>query len=222
MYNLWLSLSLRVKEGTDNVPNSNFQNVTSPNETSGTDSITVTKAVYQEVRKIMPETELPCVAPVPQNQENIGYILLGFKSLDKNFSQVMLDTWKDWTGARYIYMYLPDDLGLRRISLYHRQYPTDDINIFMYLVLVECHGITTDEKMVQLIDFAQRMRLERLTGYISVYAGDKFGSSNSSPSLFESTKINDLDFVLSDRKNLIIPGDIFSIESFDRDSRFQH
>ena len=45
-------------------------------------------AVYQEVRKIMPETELPCVAPVPQNQENIGYILLGFKSLDKNFSQV--------------------------------------------------------------------------------------------------------------------------------------
>lgn len=84
----------------------------------------------------------------------------------------MLDTWKDWTGARYIYMYLPDDLGLRRISFYHRQLP-DDLDLFMYLVIVECHGITNKDKQIRLLDFAQRMRLERMTGYISVYAGEK-------------------------------------------------
>lgn len=44
--------------------------------------------VYQEVRAIVPETELPRVAPIPQAQHNIGYMLLGFKSLDRNFSQV--------------------------------------------------------------------------------------------------------------------------------------
>lgn len=63
----------------------------------------------------------------------------------------MVDTWKDWTGARYIYMYLPDDLGLRRITFYHRQQP-DDLDFFMYLVVVECHGITSREKQVHFSD----------------------------------------------------------------------
>lgn len=67
----------------------------------------------------------------------------------------MLDTWKDWTGARYIYMYLPDDLGLRRISFFHRQLP-DDLNLFMYLVLVECHGITNKDKEVSTFSAVTR------------------------------------------------------------------
>lgn len=67
----------------------------------------------------------------------------------------MLDTWKDWTGARYIYMYLPDDLGLRRITFYHRQLP-DDLDLFMYLVLVECHGITNKDKQVSIINLLKR------------------------------------------------------------------
>lgn len=47
--------------------------------------------IYQEVRNIVPETELPEVVSYPQEQRNIGYILLGFKSLDRNFSQVSKD-----------------------------------------------------------------------------------------------------------------------------------
>lgn len=44
------------------------------------------------------------------------------------------DTWKDWTGARHIYLFLPDVLGLERISLYRRLEP-DHMQLFKYLVL---------------------------------------------------------------------------------------
>ncbi|XP_066907868.1 uncharacterized protein [Halyomorpha halys] len=124
------------------------------------------QGVYREVRNICPEGDILTIDTVlPQH---VGYILLGFKSIDRNFSQVMVDSWKDWTGARYIYMYLPDELGLSRISFYTREAP-DSLNMFMYLVLVECRGVTTRERQMKLLDFAQRMRVERMSGYISVY-----------------------------------------------------
>lgn len=66
------------------------------------------------------------------------------------FFQVMVDSWKDWTGARHIYMYLPDELGLSRISFYHREAP-NSLNMFLYLVLVECHAITTAERQVKYL-----------------------------------------------------------------------
>ncbi|XP_014253897.1 uncharacterized protein LOC106669125 isoform X2 [Cimex lectularius] len=124
------------------------------------------QGVYREVRSICPEGEHHRTETVlPQH---VGYILLGFKSIDKNFSQVMVDSWKDWTGARYIYMYLPDELGLTRITFYTREAP-DSLNMFMYVVLVECRNISTRERQMRLLDFAQRMRVERMSGYISVY-----------------------------------------------------
>uniref|UniRef100_A0A1B6D5Y4 DUF7153 domain-containing protein n=1 Tax=Clastoptera arizonana TaxID=38151 RepID=A0A1B6D5Y4_9HEMI len=124
------------------------------------------QGVYREVRSIRPEN-ITKNGNVVQPQ-HIGYIVLGFKSLDKNFNQVMVDSWKDWTGARYIYMYLPDELGLTRISFYHREAP-DSLNMFMYIVLVECQGIVTKEHQLRLLDFAQRIRVERMSGFVSVY-----------------------------------------------------
>ncbi|RZF42323.1 hypothetical protein LSTR_LSTR003941 [Laodelphax striatellus] len=127
------------------------------------------QGVYREVRSIKPEgCQMQNGGSHVIPSAHIGYILLGFKSLDKNFDQVMVDSWKDWTGARHIYMYLPDDLGLARISFYHREAP-DSLNMFMYLVLVECHNITNRDRQIRLLDFAQRMRVERMSGYISVY-----------------------------------------------------
>ncbi|XP_039281899.1 uncharacterized protein LOC111051408 isoform X1 [Nilaparvata lugens] len=127
------------------------------------------QGVYREVRSIKPEgCQIQNGGSHVIPSAHIGYILLGFKSLDKNFDQVMVDSWKDWTGARHIYMYLPDELGLARISFYHREAP-DSLNMFMYLVLVECHNITNRERQIRLLDFAQRMRVERMSGYISVY-----------------------------------------------------
>ncbi|KAL1122508.1 hypothetical protein AAG570_002839, partial [Ranatra chinensis] len=124
------------------------------------------QGVYREVRSICPEDDLNSIDTI--SQDHVGYIILGFKSIDKNFSQVMVDSWKDWTGARYIYMYLPDELGLSRIRFYTREAP-DSLNMFMYVVLVECRGITSLERQMRLLDFAQRMRVERMSGYISVY-----------------------------------------------------
>ncbi|XP_026688147.1 uncharacterized protein LOC113472557, partial [Diaphorina citri] len=123
--------------------------------------------VYREVRCITPEDQLTSWSvPSPHHK---GYIMLGFKSLDNSFNKVMVDSWKDWTGARYIYMYLPDELGLSKITFYHREAP-DSLDMFMYIVLVECNCITTPERQMLLLDFAQRMRVERMSGYVSVYA----------------------------------------------------
>jgi hypothetical protein len=58
----------------------------------------------------------------------------------------MVDTWKDWTGARSIYFHLPDELGLSRISFYHRETP-EDLQLFMYIVMVECRCTGTPEKV---------------------------------------------------------------------------
>nr|CAD7443807.1 unnamed protein product [Timema bartmani] len=81
---------------------------------------------------------------------------------------VMVDTWKDWSGARHIYMYLPDDLGLSRVTLFHRESP-DTMSLFKYIVLVECRNVVTTQQQGQLLDFVQRLRVERITGYISLY-----------------------------------------------------
>jgi hypothetical protein len=81
----------------------------------------------------------------------------------------MVDSWKDWTGARSIYLNLPDELGLSRISFFHRETPEDQ-RLFMYVVLVECRGAGTPERACRLLDFTQRLRVERMAGYVSVYA----------------------------------------------------
>jgi len=80
----------------------------------------------------------------------------------------MVDSWKDWTGARSIYLNLPDELGLSRISFFHRETP-EDVRLFMYVVLVECRA-GTPERACRLLDFTQRLRVERMAGYVSVYA----------------------------------------------------
>ncbi|XP_021935083.1 uncharacterized protein LOC110837362 isoform X2 [Zootermopsis nevadensis] len=134
------------------------------------------QGLYREVRSIIPETEL-----LSSSQHNhVAYMLLSFKTLERNFSQVMLDTWKDWTGARHIYMNLPDKLGLTRISFYHREAPPS-LSPFTYLVLAECRGITSKEHQIQLLDFAQRMRVERMSGSISVYSSEPLSRSQLEP-----------------------------------------
>ncbi|XP_054258112.1 uncharacterized protein LOC128983015 [Macrosteles quadrilineatus] len=125
------------------------------------------QGVYREVRSIRPEGVI--LNGHRSSVESTAYIVMGFKSLDKNFSQnVMVDSWKEWTGARNIYMNLPDELGLSRISFYHREAP-DSLNMFLYVVLVECTSVDTIEHQMKLIDFAQRLRAERMTACVTVY-----------------------------------------------------
>ena len=55
-----------------------------------------------------------------------------------------------------------------RIVFYHRVSPANDLDLFMYIVLVECWNVTP-KNLIHVLDFVQRMRVERLNGYISLY-----------------------------------------------------
>lgn len=155
--------------------------------TLGSDFI-LHQGLYREVRSIIPETEFLSLSP----HHHVAYMLIGFKNLERSLSQVMVDTWKDWTGARHIYFNLPDELGLTRISFYHREAP-DNLSLFMYIVLVECRGITSKEHQVQLMDFAQRIRVERITGSVSVYSSQPLsGSLATSPHYIASNSVGDV------------------------------
>lgn len=117
-------------------------------------------SLYKEVRHIEPETE--------DNLDyrlNTFYIILGFKTVD---TQAVLDSWKDWTGARYIYINFPDQLNLRKIKLYRKE-NSEHVSLFNYVVIVECDGANSKEKQTILLDFVQRLRAERTSNFCSVY-----------------------------------------------------
>lgn len=66
-----------------------------------------------------------------------------------------------------------------RIVFYHRVSPANALDLFTYLVLVECWNVTPGN-LIRALDFVQRMRVERLNGYISIYRdlGLEEGDSN--------------------------------------------
>lgn len=67
-----------------------------------------------------------------------------------SYFQALLESWRDWTGARHIYINFPDQLNLIKITLYHNQ-TVEDVNLFTYIVVVKCDGVTTKEKEVRII-----------------------------------------------------------------------
>ncbi|XP_065212425.1 uncharacterized protein LOC135840039 [Planococcus citri] len=100
--------------------------------------------------------------------QNVHYIILGFKTTDVKYNQALLESWRDWTGARHIYINFPEQLNLIKITLYHKQ-TIEDVNLFSYIVVVKCDGITTKEKETILLDFVQRFRAEMTSNFVSVY-----------------------------------------------------
>ena len=47
-----------------------------------------------------------------------AFIVLGFKTLDTTFSEVLEATWRDWTGARAIYLRLHNQFDLSKYVLW--------------------------------------------------------------------------------------------------------
>ncbi|KAK3923651.1 FYVE and coiled-coil domain-containing protein 1 [Frankliniella fusca] len=137
---------------------------------------------YQEVRCIAPEGAELAAPPLDAPGPARDYLLLGFKGVDESFGQVLEDSWKDWTGARHIYLFLPDVLGLERISLYRRIEP-DSMQLFKYLVLARLGPAPDDgpasKAQELLLDYAQRLRVHRISAYLSVYRSEPSGSSSS-------------------------------------------
>jgi len=122
----------------------------------------VLQGMYEEVRRIEPVTGRL------DNHLPRSYIVLGFKSLEWSISSVLEKTWRDWTGARSIYMNLHSEFDLVNIIFYHRLVPKCQLELFMYVVVVELAGVTSDN-LLRLLDFVQRTRVERMNGYISLY-----------------------------------------------------
>ena len=66
--------------------------------------------LYEELRRIEPD-----FAFCPRdNVDQRAFIVLGFKTLDTTFSEVLEATWRDWTGARAIYLRLHNQFDLSK------------------------------------------------------------------------------------------------------------
>lgn len=68
---------------------------------------------------------------------------------------------------------------------YHRVSPANDLDLFMYIVLVECWNVVP-ANLINILDFVQRMRVERLNGYISLYRDLGGGAADEADSNYHS------------------------------------
>ncbi|CAN7993537.1 unnamed protein product [Ixodes pacificus] len=142
------------------------------------DHFALQQGIYEEIRQHVLDDQKHYTRP---NERSTAYILAGFKVLDGTFRDVMEDNWKDWTGARSLYINLNPEFGLHRFSLFRRTCPSADFATFSYVMLVECRSVSADNA-VGLLDFVQRFRSHRMSGYLSVYAVRHLGLESYSSS----------------------------------------
>ena len=113
---------------------------------------------------------------------------MGVFNLDPGYAYGIERSWRDLTGARTIYHHLYNQHDLCRILFLERTNKTPDIgkyqlansstkigeifsilsDLFAYLVLVECRCVNSRNRQ-KMLDFVQRMRVERINMYISIY-----------------------------------------------------
>ncbi|CAG2100290.1 unnamed protein product [Medioppia subpectinata] len=98
---------------------------------------------------------------------NCAQIFVGFKTVDKTFNTLLEENWKDWTGARNLYLNLSSDFGLLKICLM-RGIDVNNLDAFMYILIAYCTHIN-DKNRILLLDFVDRFRLQRLSCYLTVY-----------------------------------------------------
>lgn len=125
------------------------------------------QGLYTEVKYSSPPSILRTASSKDDPGHHKAFIFMGFKRLENYFDEVLEDNWKDWTSARYIFMNLSDEFGLKRLSFYRKMAPRDP-DMFMYIMTVECVSVTA-RNQIRLLDFVQRFRVEKLKGYLSVY-----------------------------------------------------
>jgi len=120
--------------------------------------------IFRERQRIEPE-----YAWCPRsNLEERAFILVGVFNLDPGYAYGLETSWRDFTGARTIYHHLHNEHDLCRILFLERTNKSIDIEVFAYLVLVECRCVNAKNRQ-KILDFVQRMRVERINLYISIY-----------------------------------------------------
>ncbi|GFY30684.1 uncharacterized protein TNCV_3118441 [Trichonephila clavipes] len=110
-------------------------------------------------------------------QEDVAYIFMGFRSVDLTYNENLESAWKDWTGARLVNSCLRKEFHISRYSFFHRIQPQDP-ELFMYILMVECHNVKTTN-VNYLLDFVQKLRVERVFGYLTVYRKEALASTSA-------------------------------------------
>ena len=104
-------------------------------------------------------------APPPENQASI---IMGFHDVSSpSFGCMMESRWKQWTGARNMYLNLPDDFCLDSIRFY-RRVGTGSEPSFRYLVIATCDNVHQGN-LDRMMDFVHRLRINQLGSYVSIY-----------------------------------------------------
>lgn len=128
----------------------------------------IVSGVYRELKRVIPP-DAWIHSHEPSSPPAKTWLFIGYKSLEKTLDPTLLTTWKEWTGARHIYLNLRHDFDIQRISFYSRVSPLDNIDLFMYLVIMEI-GNVNERNVMWLLDFIQRIRVQRISGFLTLYS----------------------------------------------------
>ncbi|GBM16816.1 hypothetical protein AVEN_9400-1 [Araneus ventricosus] len=113
----------------------------------------------------------------PAFKDDTAYIFMGFKSVDLTYNENLEQSWKDWTGARLVNSCLRNEFYINRYSFFHRIQPPDP-ELFMYVLMIECHNVN-NSNVTYLLDFVQKLRVERVFGYLTVYRREALASTSA-------------------------------------------
>lgn len=118
--------------------------------------------LYTEVASICRPPIHEIGMPLPKGHNpHTGYLVSVYKVFEGDDREIFERNWLYWTGARMIYRYLPQQAGLRKISLHKSLSPKGDK---MYILLCECANLLQDVTVCALLLPALRARLTGYTG----------------------------------------------------------
>jgi len=129
--------------------------------------------IFRELKRVIPpdaylyypDTEIVNAKPT--------WILIGYKSLDQKLDPALESCWKDWTGARHLYLNLRPQFVVNRISFFVRESGRQSVDLFSYVVLIKVDNVHSDKNLVYLIDLIEKTKMERGKGYLSVYVQEE-------------------------------------------------
>ena len=94
------------------------------------------------------------------------YIIIAFKVLDDDKTSVLDHSWKSWTGAKAFATKLPKIYEITDVACFKGVNLVPDI--FKYFVLIKVQ-MKLDQNDTMLLDFMQKFRMKKMSGYAAVY-----------------------------------------------------
>ncbi|CAG0917888.1 unnamed protein product [Notodromas monacha] len=122
------------------------------------------RGLYTEVDRIEETVRLISKPPEPEAK---AYLMIGFKSNKASPERMLEASWKEWTGARNLYLNLADEFCLSTIRFFQRIEP-EAVDMFQYIALAELDNVN-ERNRNKMMDFVHRMRLNRLHAHTSLY-----------------------------------------------------